>query len=429
MKRFTFLAIILLVATMASAQSNAELSARNVEPARTYLIPYNNMAEAIEGKSSLSRYVAKIDEPTCTEAGSTTTFTTYFYNPVAWLNRQVIVRIGYASTAYTLYVNGSEAGYAPAGVMGAEFNVSKLVKEGRNEVSIQLDKSLLANKLYEPKEAKVSNIEIFAQPVLRVRDICVNTTLNEQGQGVAEFAIPIKCDALNSKSTRLHYTLRSDDATLITEGYREMTLDMRREDTVRFACVVPKNELWSASKPTMLRLEIENCIDNRVVECISREIGLREIALRDKALYINNELTIPNLVEWEEVKSVDKAKKRGYNGIVITFDHNAEQVVAECAKKGMYVIVRTPIDTTLLGSDIKRGGNPSNDPMWNESYLWRNTCVLHSTKGCCAIIGYEIAKGNTSGINIYDTYVLMKTLLPNHLIIYGGAAGEWATDK
>ena len=429
MKRFTFLAIILLVATMASAQSLDELSARNVEPARARLIPYNNMAGAIAGDTSLSRYVAKVEEPTRTEAGTTTTFTTHFALPVAWLNRQVILRIGYASTAYTLYVNGQEVGYAPSGVMGVEFNVTKFVNDGRNEISLQLDRSLLANKLYESNEFKIDNIEVFSQPTIRVRDICVNTTLNEQGDGIAEFAIPMKCDALNEKSTRLHYTLRLDDSTVVTEGYREMTLDMRREDTVRFACVVPKNMLWSASSPTMLRIEVESRIDNRIAECVSREVGLREIILRDKALYINKELVLPNLVEWAEVKSIDKAKKKGYNGIIVTLDHNAEAIIAECAKRGVYVVVRTPIDTTLLGDDIKRGGNPSNDPLWNDSYLWSNACVLHATKGCCAIIGYELAKGNTSGINIYDSYVLMKSLVPNHLIIYKGAAGEWATDK
>ena len=429
MKRFTFLAIILLVATMASAQSLDELSARNVEPARARLIPYNNMAGAIAGDTSLSRYVAKVEEPTRTEAGTTTTFTTHFALPVAWLNRQVILRIGYASTAYTLYVNGQEVGYAPSGVMGVEFNVTKFVNDGRNEISLQLDRSLFANKLYESNEFKVDNIEVFSQPTIRVRDICVNTTLNEQGDGIAEFAIPMKCDALNDKSTRLHYTLRLDDSTVVTEGYREMTLDMRREDTVRFACVVPKNMLWSASNPTMLRLEVESRIDNRIAECVSREVGLREIILRDKALYINKELVLPNLVEWAEVKSIDKAKKKGYNGIIVTLDHNAEAIIAECAKRGVYVVVRTPIDTTLLGDDIKRGGNPSNDPLWNDSYLWSNACVLHATKGCCAIIGYELAKGNTSGINIYDSYVLMKSLVPNHLIIYKGADGEWATDK
>jgi beta-galactosidase len=428
MKRYTFLAIILLVATMASAQSNNDLSARGVESARPRLIPYNNMAGAIKGNASLSQFVAPIDDITRTEAGSSTTFTTHFAFPVKWLNRQVLIRIGYASTAYTLFVNGHEVGSVPSGVMGAEFNITKFSQEGRNEVSLQLDKSLLANKLYEAKGMVVEGIEVFSQPTIRIRDIAVKTTLNEQGEGVAEFAIPVKCDALNSKDTRLHYTLRLNDTTVVADGYREMTLDMRREDTVRFACVVPNKALWSAVNPTLLRLDVESRIENRIVECVSSKVGLRDIALRKGKLYINNENVVPKLVEWDEIKSVDKAKKKGYNGIVITLDRNADGVIAECAEKGLYVIVRTPIDTTLLGEDIKRGGNPSNDPLWNENYLWRNLQTLHTTKCNCAIIGYEIAKGKTSGINIYDTYVLMKSLVPNHLIIYTGASGEWATD-
>jgi hypothetical protein len=67
--------------------------------------------------------------------------------------------------------------------------------------------------------------------------------------------------------------------------------------------------------------------------------------------------------------------------------------------------------------------------MWNESYLWRNMHALHSTKGCAAVIGYAIAKGKTSGINIYDTYTFLKSLSPQSLVIYEGAKGEWATDK
>ena len=168
---------------------------------------------------------------------------------------------------------------------------------------------------------------------------------------------------------------------------------------------------------------------NRIAECISRKVGLRQIALRKGKLYINNEPVSPNLVEWGTVKSLDEVQKYGYNGIIITLDRNADKVVAECTERGLYVVVRTPIDTTLLGDNIKRGGNPSNDPEWSESYLWRNSHSLNSVKGNCAVIGYAIAKGNTSGVNIYDTYLLLKSLAPNHLVIYEGAKGEWATDK
>ena len=41
----------------------------------------------------------------------------------------------------------------------------------------------------------------------------------------------------------------------------------------------------------------------------------------------------------------------------------------------------------------------------------------------------EGSKGKTSGLNIYDTYLWLKSLAPNHLVIYEGAKGEWATDK
>lgn len=431
MKRIKFLATIFLVATIASAvaQDNYDLSARKVEPARARLVPYNNMAGAVAGNSLLSRFVAAVEKPTMSESEATATFTTHFAMPVAWLNRQVILRVGYASAAYTVYVNGREVGYAPSGVMGAEFNITKASKEGRNEISVTLDKSLLANKLYKPKAMLVESIEIFSQPTIRLRDIAVNVSLNEQGEGIAEFAIPVKCDALNRKEARVHYTLRLNDTDLLAEGYRELALDMRREDTLRFACVVPAKALWSAKSPTMLRLDLESRIDNRIAECISREVGLRELKLRKGNLYINNTKVVPNLAEWEAIKSLDEAKKYGYNGIVITLDRNADKVIEECAKRGMYVVVRTPIDTTLLGDDIKRGGNPSNDPVWNESYLWRNIHALNTIKSNCAVIGIEIARGKTSGINIYDTYLLMKSLAPNHLVIYDGTKGEWATDK
>ena len=429
MKRVIFLATILLLSVAVYAQDAYDMSARKVEPARTHLVPYHNIESAIKGESSLSRYVAVVEKPTRTNNETTATYTTHFAMPVSWLNRQVILRVGYASTAYTLYINGREVGFTPSGVMGAEFNITKASKEGRNEISITLDGAHYANKLYEQKELALEGIEVFSQPTIRIRDIISNVSLNENGDGIAEFALPVKCDALNHKEMRMHYALRLNDTIVIAEGYREMALDMRREDTLRFACVVPAHALWSAKKPKMVRLDLESRIDNRIAECISREIGLRQIELRNTKLRINNEEVVPNLAEWEALKNLDEAVKLGYNGIIITLDRNSSPIIEECVKRGLYVVVRTPIDTTLLGDDIRRDGNPSNNPLWNESYLWRNNHALHSTKSNCAVIGYAIAKGKTSGINIYDTYLMLKSLVPNHLVIYEGAKGEWATDK
>ena len=429
MKRYTLFIVILFSAFMAFAQENYDLSARGVEPARKRMIPYHNIAAAIADDASQSRYVAPLEELQRSDKGTSTTFTTHYALPVAWLNRQTILRVNYASTAYTVYVNGREVGFAPTGVMGAEFNITKASKEGRNEVSIVLDLSHAANKLFQAKKMAVEGVEIFSQPAIRIRDIVAKTTLNVSGDGVAEFAIPVKCNTLNRKELRLHYTLRMGDSLVVAEGYREMGLDMRREDTLRFACVVPAKGLWSAQSPKSLRLDLESSIDNRVVECVSRKVGLRQIALDEGKLRINNEVVEPKMVELAALKSLDEVPQFGFNTVIVTLNRNTQQIIEECAQRGLYVVVRTPIDTTSLGDNIRRGGNPSNDPLWNESYLWRNIHALNTTKGNCAIIGYAIAKGKTSGLNIYDSYVMLKSLVPNHLVIYEGAKGEWATDK
>ena len=429
MKRYTLFIAILFAAVVVSAQEPYDLSARGVEPSRKRTIPYHTLAAAVAGDASQSRYVAAVEELERSDKGTATTFTTHFALPVSWLNRQTILRVGYASTAYKVVVNGREVGFIPTGAMGAEFNITKASKEGRNEVSLVLDLSYPANKLFQAKKMVVEGIEVFSQPTIRLRDVVTKTTLNASGDGVAEFAIPVKCDALNRKEMRVHYTLRMGDSLVVADGYRELALDMRREDTLRFVTVVPAKALWSAKSPARLRLDLESRIDNRVVECQSHLVGLRNLTLESDKMRMNNEIIVPNLVEWEALKELDEAAKFGYNGVIVTLNRGAERIVEECAKRGLYVVVRAPIDTTLLGDHIRRGGNPSNDPLWSESYLWRNLNALYATQGNCAIIGYSIAKGKTSGVNIYDSYLMLKSLAPNSLVIYDGAKGEWATDK
>ena len=426
MKRTLLLATIFAVAfTTAIAQQSYDLAARAVEPARQRLIPTHRMADAISGNYSASRFVAEVAKPTVSNGA----YTTSFFLPVHWLNRQVMLRVGYASTAFTVEVNGREVGFAPTGVMGAEFNITKATKDDANEVVIKLDASALANKLYPKSDLVVEGIEIYTQPTLRMRDVISTLTINEQGLALAEVAVPIKCDALNPKSTRIHYALRLNDTILLSEGYREMTLDMRREDTLRFACAVPTTALWSHKSPARVRLELESRVDGRITECVSRTFGLRQLSYEGGKLLINKEEVKLNLVDIEKVKSVAKAAKGGYNGVIITLDRGAYEVIEECEKRGLYVVVRTPINTTALGDHIRRGGNPSNDLLWSESYLWRNAYALHATKASCAVVGYEIAQGTTSGINIYETYLMMKALAPHHLVIYRGAQGEWANDE
>lgn len=424
--------IVVLIAILSSfaavAQTAYDLSPRGVEPARTRIYPYSSILLASEGSLAQSRYIIPLAEFTESTAGTSTTYAAHFAKDVSWLNRQVILRVGYVDAAYTLYVNGREMGFAPAGVMGVEFNVTKATKEGKNDVNIVVERSHPANKLYTASKVGLKDVVVFSPSTLRIRDIGTKVTLNESGDAATEFIVPIKCDALNPKSARVHFVLRNTDGSVLAEEYREITLDMRREDTLRFACLLPKSVLWSAAHPTQLRVELESRMANRVVECVSRKVGVRQINLQGGALSINGEKVALKAVEYSAISSLDELAAKGFNTIIITYESGMESVLDECAKRGIYVIVRTPIDTTSLGDHIRKGGNPSNDPLWCESYLWCNAHSLYSTISNPAVVGFAIAKGKTSGINIYESYIMLKHISPHHFVIYEGARGEWACD-
>ena len=104
MKRYTILLAILLSVAVVSAQNSEDLSARDVELARPRTIPFHNMTEAINGKTPQSRFVATVEELSRKDEGMISTFTTHFALPVSWLNRQVLLRVGSATSIYALFI-------------------------------------------------------------------------------------------------------------------------------------------------------------------------------------------------------------------------------------------------------------------------------------------------------------------------------------
>lgn len=240
--------------------------------------------------------------------------------PLSWLNRQIILRIGYSSAAFEVEVNGKKVGYSPDGITATEFNITKYAHDGSNKIAIIQHDDARVNEIYKGVKSGISDIKIICQPTIRVRDIICDTRLNDDGDGIAEFGIAVKCDALNPKRTKLNYTLRLRDTVILAEGNRELELDMRREDTVRFAVRIPKQALWSAGNPEMLRLDIINRIDGRIAECISREIGARSIDVNGNAMYVNGRIVKLYLAEYCAATEIGNIAASGYNGIIVSSD-------------------------------------------------------------------------------------------------------------
>ena len=204
---------------------------------------------------------------------------------------------------------------------------------------------------------------------------------------------------------------------------------MRREDTIRFMAIVPQNSLWSTKNPHSLTLDIESRMDNRIAECVRRKVGVRAADIADKQFYLNYQQQPLNLNNYNPSQPLGEQLKAGANGIVIPVYYATEQLLDKCDSLGILVFIVSAVDTVPLTESIRIGGNPSNDPFWLETYLAYNRAAYYSTRHHPSVVGYAIAAGKTNGINIYESYLLLKNLEKRLPIIYEGAGGEWCSDE
>ena len=428
MKTILSVIAILFASTLYAQNSPSQ----NCELPRRAIKPYASVDEALMSSDSPSRYISPLTEWKRTESDGNVTFTTSYVYPAAWLNRQLLLRVESASSGYTVTVNGSEVGSTTNGSNPAEFNVTKKSQQGINELQITIPSNNPTAALLASAAPALGKAAILSQPTIRVRDIDSSTRLNDSGDAIAEFNIVIKTDALNPKTSRIHYELLAPDTTRIAFGYKDIELEMRGEDTVSFATIVPAKWLWSIHNPNLMRLVVRNQVEGRYAENIAVPIGLREVKYSDKKLTVNGKSAALRVsMASSDIPAIEIAalKVQGYNALMVPAGSDAEDLYARCDSVGIYIVPQMAIDTSHGAKNIKREGNPSNNPMWKEYYFARVGEMYHSTKSHPSVVAFSLGGGSTNGINLYESYLMLKGLEPIRPIIFLGAGGEWNNDQ
>ena len=360
-----------------------------------------------------------------------------FTVPFAWINRQVFVRIPHASSDYAVRVNGRTVGSAFDNSTAAEFNVTKFVNEGRNTLELVLSEPSGSAPLesWRPEQAAPAAGEaiVLSQPTMHVRDIAVKTWRadGEDETATAEIALIVKSDALNPRTSRIYYELLAPDGSTAASGYDDMTLDMRREDTLRFVVRIPDTLQWSAERPVLHTLRVRTQHDGRYVETIEEPVGFRSVEMRGERMFVNGQPAALNVREVrpditdEEIAAL---RGKGVNTLLPLPGTIGEPLYEACDRSGMYVIVQAPVDTRRSGPSRRKEGNPANDPSWQEAFAERTADAYHVAKRHPSVIAFSLARQSSNGICLYESYLRMKETGDPRPFVYPEAAGEWNSD-
>lgn len=427
-------------------------------------------------------------------------FSTTFIVPFAWANRQVLLHLGWVSAPYRMRVNGREVAYNANGNIAGEFNLTRHVREGRNTLEVVIaDPSpvaVLESWKGDAMTPALGEAWVMSQPTLRLRDVVVKTwRTGGQGEGAtAEIALVVKSEALNTRTSRIHYELfapaeknvetgveretirkRGKGRNIVTDkeaeadrkgtkhanratrkgsgmrdrgvetsadittgrvvetGHKDVTLDMRGEDTVRFLVHIPDTLLWRTDNPTHYTLRVKTQHEGRYVEYIELPLGFRSVEmLPDGGLSVNGTPQTLRACEVSPQIVLDELaglREQGYNTLRLLPGVAPDALYEYCDRHGWYVIAQAPVDTSGSGASRRKGGNPSNDPSLTEAFIERTADSYHATKRHPSVIAFSPARASANGIGLYESYLNSKRFGDQRPFIYPDAAGEWNSDK
>lgn len=402
---------------------------------RCEVITYPTAEQATAADGGNNRYFTRITQ----WARQSDTLSTPFTVPFVWANRQVLFHVGSASVPYEVLVNGRRVARNADGNTPAEFNLTRYVREGRNRLDLILTQPSDAAPLESWKEAGaapgVTDTWIMSQPTMRVRDVLTKCWPSNDGDGtaVAEVGIVVKSSALNPRTSRIYYDLLTPSGETAATGYKELTLDMRREDTLRFVTRIPAQLLWSAELPTLYTLRLKTQHEGRFGEYLELPLGFRTVAtdpqghmtingqpVRLHAYEINPQIVSANLLA--------RLRELGFNTLKFMPGYISPELLEMCDIQGVYVVAQAPIDSSKSGASRRKEGNPSNDPAWQAAYIERTGDSYHTTKRHPSVIAFSLASMSSNGINLYESYLNLKRYGDSRPIIYPDAAGEWNDD-
>lgn len=356
-----------------------------------------------------------------------------FTLPDDWNDKEVFLHFdGIYSAAY-IWINGQKVGYTQGANNDAEFNITRYVKKGKNVVAVEVYRWSDGSYIEDQDMFRLSGIHrdvyLIATPKVRLRDMHLTSELS---QTLDKADLNIKASIHNYTKTGKGASLRISllDASAQSKGSVEIPvagIPGNKENLVNGTITLSNPELWTAETPYLYTVNFE-LLDEKgeVQEATTQQYGFRKIEIRNKKVYINNQLVLfkganrhdihPQFGKAVPVETMieDILLYKRFNLNTIRTSHypNDPKMYALYDYYGLYVMDE---------ADLECHGNSSisNKESWEGAYVDRIVRMIDRDKNHPAVIFWSLGNESGSGRNFEVARQAAKAI-DNRYIHYEG---------
>ncbi len=381
------------------------------------------------------------------------------YNPVgsyrrtfeldpAWQGRQVRLFFGAVRSAMYVWINGQWAGYSQGAKTPAEFDITALLKPGRNSIALKIFRWSDASYLESQDMLRMSGIErsihLEAQPLVQVTDFFARAGLNDNDRtAVLDLDVDITNLAAHETSLSVLVTLLDPlaESEPLFSAIKNLHISGQGRTKINFFKEIHDIRPWTAETPKLYTLLLELIDDKGDVQSVIRDdIGFRRVEIHEGLLKVNGQaITIRGVNRHEThpetghvvsietmVRDIELMKQNNINAVRSSHYPNDPRWYDLTDRYGLWVIDEANIESHPLA--INAGTQLGNEMSWLPAHLDRSRRMLERDKNHPSIIFWSLGNEAGEGKIFESTYQMIKLRDPSRPVQYEPAGLAAYTD-
>jgi len=365
-------------------------------------------------------YPFPVDPPRVPTENPTGCYRREFVLDPAWSDRVIVLRFEGVDSAFTVWANGREAGFSKGSRLPAEFDVTPLVRPGRNVLAVRVhqwsDASYLEGQDMWWLSGIFRDVSICAMPRLHFFDVSVRTFLDERGRD-AVLSVEAVLRNAGAKAAEAGLALRLLDpegrAALPRAVKARAAVAPGADGRVTLRAAVRAPRKWSAEEPWLYTatLALEGA-DGAAAQVAALRVGFRSVEMRGGNLLVNGAAVkfkgvnrhdhhpdTGKAVPFEAMeRDVRLMKQHNINAVRTSHYPNDPRFCDLCDAYGIYVIDECDLEThgfVLVGD----WGRLSRDPAWEAAYVDRMERMVHRDRNHPSVILWSLGNESDFGRN------------------------------
>ena len=364
-----------------------------------------------------------------------------FTVPEGWEGMDIFLDFEGVESAFYCWVNGKLAGYSEDSRLPAHFNVTQLLKKGKNKLAVKVfrysDGSYMEGQDYWKYSGIERDVYLFARPTSRVKDFKLTAEL-VNGYQDGDFDLDV---ILNQPQQGQCVDVKILDASGKQLLAEKKNISNATDTLFTIEKLFPKVLPWNAETPNLYTLVVTTRnAQGKTLESFAHPFGFRTVEMKNGQQLINgvpvlfkgvnrhehNRFTGRTIDVASMVEDIKLMKQFNINSVRNCHYPNRYEWYSLCDKYGLYLVDEANLESH--GMMFHKDETLANYPDWEEAFMQRMSRMVKRDRNYTAIVTWSLGNESGYGKHFETIYHWTKQFDPTRPVQYEGGGYDSVSD-